>query len=191
MTLCHSILAGIILCVPPANEGQCYIETSSLIGWAHMQSNPCSSRARSIPWLLMPWLLRKTSHQQPRYWLCEIHIGGLSVTWMLWNDMKCEGKFMFLQNNLHKSSLGSWNGTICLKFFLQLLVLTVVIPRSPNNYANPVYGFATICHQVRCLRWGHPSLFYTATSLLILYKMFCMRDISYRLIWMKFINMLS
>ena len=28
-------------------------------------------------------------------------------------------------------------------------------------------------------------------SLLIWYKMFCMRDISYRLIWMKYINMLS
>ena len=59
-----------------------------------------------------------------------------------------------------------------------------------SNYANPVYGVGTICHQVRCLRWGHPSLFHTATSLLIWYTMFCMRDISYRLIWMKFINML-
>ena len=49
-----------------------------------------------------------------------------------------------------------------------------------DNYANPVYGVVTIWHQVRCLHWGHPSLFYTVTSLLILYKMFCMRDISYR-----------
>ena len=59
------------------------------------------------------------------------------------------------------------------------------------NYANPVYGVATICHQVRWLRWGHPSLFHIATSLLIWYKMFCVRDISYRLIWMEFINMFS
>ena len=59
------------------------------------------------------------------------------------------------------------------------------------NYADPVYGVATICHQVRYLRWGHPSLFHTAMSLLIRYGMFCMRDISYRLIWMKYINMLS
>ena len=59
------------------------------------------------------------------------------------------------------------------------------------NYANPVYSVATICHQVRWVRWGHPSLFHTATSLLIWYKMFCVRDISYRLIWMEFINMLS
>ena len=60
-----------------------------------------------------------------------------------------------------------------------------------TNYANPVYGVATSFRQVHCLRWGYPSLFYTATSLLIWYKMFYMRDISYRLIWMKFINMLS
>ena len=59
------------------------------------------------------------------------------------------------------------------------------------NYANPVYGVSTIYHQVRCLRWGHSSLFHTATSFFIWYKMFRVRDISYRLIWMKFINMLS
>ena len=59
------------------------------------------------------------------------------------------------------------------------------------NYANPVYGVATICHQVCWLRWGHPSLFYIATPLLIWYKMFCVREISYRLIWMEFINTFS
>ena len=59
------------------------------------------------------------------------------------------------------------------------------------NYTNPVYGVATICHQVRWLRWGHPSLFHTATSRLIWYKMFCVRDKSYKLIWMEFINMFS
>ena len=63
--------------------------------------------------------------------------------------------------------------------------------RQSTNYANPAYGVATICHQVRWLRWGHPSLFHTATSLLIWCKMFCVRDISYRLIWMEFINMFS
>ena len=68
---------------------------------------------------------------------------------------------------------------------------TLPLPHSLNNYADPVYGVATICHQVRCLRWGHPSVFHTAMSLLIWYKMFCMRDISYILIWMKYINMLS
>ena len=72
------------------------------------------------------------------------------------------------------------------KFLLPL----VVAPRT-ISYANPVYGVATICHQVRWLRWGHPSLFHTATSLVIWYKMFCVRDISYRLIWMEFINTFS
>ena len=51
-------------------------------------------------------------------------------------------------------------------------------PRAVSNYTNPVYGVATICHQVGCSRWGHPSLFHTATSLLISYKLSCMRDIS-------------
>ena len=62
---------------------------------------------------------------------------------------------------------------------------------SSVNYANPVYAVPTICHQVRWLRWGHPSLFHTATSLLIWYKMFCVRDISHRLMWVEFINMFS
>ena len=44
----------------------------------------------------------------------------------------------------------------------------------------PYMGVAIICHQVRWLRWGHPSLFHIATSILIWYKMFCVRDISYR-----------
>ena len=59
------------------------------------------------------------------------------------------------------------------------------------NYANPVYGVATICHQIRWLRWGHPTIFHTAGSLLIWCKVFCVRDISCRLIWMEFINMFS
>ena len=37
---------------------------------------------------------------------------------------------------------------------------------------------------------GGISLYHTATSRLIWYKMF-LRDISYRLIWMEFINMFS
>ena len=35
---------GIILCMRPANERQCYIVTSPLIGWAHTQNDPCMSR---------------------------------------------------------------------------------------------------------------------------------------------------
>ena len=81
-----------------------------------------------------------------------------------------------------------------VSLFLDMLCFKIAWPNdgfsvTDSNYANPVYGVATICHQVRWLRWGHPSLFHTAMSLLIWYKMFCVRDISYRPIWMKFINM--
>ena len=34
-------MSGIILCMRPANEQQCYNATSSLIGWAHTQNDPC------------------------------------------------------------------------------------------------------------------------------------------------------
>ena len=78
------------------------------------------------------------------------------------------------------------------KFEKDWLDITAASPRGQwDNYANPVYGVATICHQVRWIRWGHPSLFHIATSLLIWYKMFCVREISYRLIWLEFINMFS
>ena len=86
----------------------------------------------------------------------------------------------------------------CSEKYANIMAADILTPRRQTinshiigNYANPVYGVATICHQVRWLRWGHPSLFHTATSLLIWYKMFCVRDISYRLIWMEFINMFS
>ena len=36
--------------------------------------------------------------------------------------------------------------------------LTKMILTLPFDYVNPVYGVASICHQVRCLPWGHPSL---------------------------------
>ena len=31
-----------------------------------------AGRTKSIPWLLMPWLLASPGHQQPWYWLCMI-----------------------------------------------------------------------------------------------------------------------
>ena len=36
-----SNIPGIILCIHPANERWRYIVTSSPIGWAHIQNNPC------------------------------------------------------------------------------------------------------------------------------------------------------
>ena len=34
-------ISGIKLCMHPANERWCYIVASSLIGWAHIQNDPC------------------------------------------------------------------------------------------------------------------------------------------------------
>ena len=40
-------LAGIILCIGPANEGWLYIVISSLIGWTHTQNDPWASASYS------------------------------------------------------------------------------------------------------------------------------------------------
>ena len=93
------------------------------------------------------------------------------------------------RRQFHSPTLRCFRGRLC----------EVAVGRGPlkqsrwpeSNYANPVYGVATICHQIRWLRWGHPNSFNTATHLLIWYQMFCVRNISYRLIWMEFINMFS
>ena len=122
---------------------------------------------RSILWLLMTWLLASPGHKQT------------------WEEYRADSRFAPSQWETALLCNDVWHA------------LTGCKPRiSPGidgslNYANPVYGVATICHQVRWLRWGHPSLFHTATSLLIWYKMFWVRDISYKLLWMEFINMFS
>ena len=38
----YYIHTGIIFCMHPANERWCYNVTSSLIGWADAQKDPCS-----------------------------------------------------------------------------------------------------------------------------------------------------
>ena len=34
-----------------------------------------------------------------------------------------------------------------------------------SNTLNPIYSFATVCHQVRCMYWRHFSVFHRAMSL--------------------------
>ena len=46
-TLIKTLGAGIILGMGSANERR-YIVTSSLIGWAHTQNDPCLSRTYSL-----------------------------------------------------------------------------------------------------------------------------------------------
>ena len=44
-----------------------------------------------------------------------------------------------------------------------------------DNYVNPVCCVAIVCHQVRCIYWGHLGNFHRAISQLKLYKIVCMR----------------
>ena len=41
---------GIILCMHPANESRRYHVTSSLIGWAHTQNDPCNTTQNGQQW---------------------------------------------------------------------------------------------------------------------------------------------
>ena len=55
---------AIILCLPmrPANEIQHCSVTSSLIGWVHMQKDPCP----------IPWLPRSVYVDMYIYWICKV-----------------------------------------------------------------------------------------------------------------------
>ena len=44
-----------------------------------------------------------------------------------------------------------------------------------TNYVNPVCRAATVCHQVRCMYWGHLGHFYRAISHLKWCKIVCRR----------------
>ena len=113
-----------------------------------------------------------------KHWLHKV-----CLKWLKWYSASTAWEYM-IWHHWHDDAI-KW------KHFPRYWPFVRGIHRSPVNYANPVYVVATICHQVGWLRWGHPGLFHTATSLLIWYKRFCVRDISYRLIWMEFINMFS
>ena len=114
----------------------------------------------------------------------SLFVSGLNQC-RTWNCFACYGIFSEVGTAI---LAGSTSEPVLLESFWSDSDVPI---RARINYANPVYGVATICHQVRWLRWGHPSLFHIATSQFIWYKMFCMRDTSYRLTWMKSINMLS
>ena len=60
-----------------------------------------------------------------------------------------------------------------------------------QNYVNPVCCVATVCHQVRCMYWGHLGHFRTAISHLKWYEIVCMRYLACTFSQMKSINMFS
>ena len=59
------INSGIILCLCPANERQCYIVLLYLIGWVHTQNDPC--------WLMLHLSLN-TLRLRPNGWYFEDNI---------------------------------------------------------------------------------------------------------------------
>ena len=55
--------SGIILCVHPANERQCYNVISSLIFWVHSQIDPCWCTTNShTGWTDADWLVLQLHH---------------------------------------------------------------------------------------------------------------------------------
>ena len=57
------------------------------------------------------------------------------------------------------------------------------------SYVDPVCCVATVCHQVRCVYWGHLGYFYRAISHLKWRKIVCMGCVACAFIQMKSINM--
>ena len=64
-------------------------------------------------------------------------------------------------------------------------------PMGRLHYVNPVRCVATVCHQVRCMYWGHLGHFHRATSLLKWYEIVCMRYLACTFSQMKSINIFS
>ena len=59
------------------------------------------------------------------------------------------------------------------------------------NYVNPVCCVATVCHQVRCMYWGHLGHFHRAISHLKWYKIVCVRCLACTFSQMESINMFA
>ena len=59
------------------------------------------------------------------------------------------------------------------------------------NYVNPICCVATVCHQVRCMYWGHLGHFQRAISHLKWYNIVCMRYLACTFCQMKSIKMFS
>ena len=83
-------IAGIILCMCPANERQCYTVTLSLIGWAHTHNVPCISVTLS----LIGWVHTQNDPCTATTKLCtnflyitipdsKVHGANMGPTWVL------------------------------------------------------------------------------------------------------------
>ena len=71
----YSHYSGIILCMSSANERRRFIVTSSLIGWAHTQTNPCMLHGGRLSYHCFTIQLIHVLGLRPRKWpiLCRRH----------------------------------------------------------------------------------------------------------------------
>ena len=133
-----------------------------------------------------------TSILFPRYWRVsnsQISIFHIST---FTNDLQYIHLNVFFQNkeNLFYSSI---------YFFIMIKMLTVkswdILCNSVYfqyvNYVNPICCVATLCHQVRCMYWGHWGHFHRAISHLKWYKIAYMIYLPCILCQMKSIDMFS
>ena len=82
------VIAGMVLCMCPANERWRYIVTSSLIGWAHTRNDPCrwppvapqhmgEITLRRTRWWLVSWwhqTITQTNADLSSVWSCGVHL---------------------------------------------------------------------------------------------------------------------
>ena len=84
-----------------------------------------------------------------------------------------------------------WSHTWTTALECETQMVSHVSQVSSHNTLNPVYSVTTVCHQVRCMHWGHPIPFNAANSLSNYHTIVCMGDLLYELIWTKSTNMPS
>ena len=91
----------------------------------------CSRMTRSIPWLLMLWLLRSPGHQQPWYWLFRVNRSlsfmGKDFTYLCYWSV---GKWYKMQIFFNDSKINSASLELSLgvlKGFEQILICMSIL----------------------------------------------------------------
>ena len=108
MTPLKSVILSAVLSITLAPK-KWLVHTLALLLFLSVQDLEYSTGARSITYLLMPWLLVSPVHQQPRYWLQHWQLQSTCVWPMSRNDVKykdmqCIYQVLFLKNIFSESS---------------------------------------------------------------------------------------
>ena len=105
--------------------------------------------ARSISWLLMPWLLALPGHQQPWYWLCRALSTGRKdfiVIKVLRNDRKCKFIFMFSKNKFKMARVKAF-------FLLHWLLVKINISDCYLDFTSCFYFFYLNVSLILSILW--------------------------------------